>query len=202
MVDRSSHKVQNVPLARRGAHAAASSYEQRSGCVSDSGAAGFNLILRRLVGIHVSAHRSPADRGSGPSPNSPARSPRPLVRLPNAIPTSSSSTARPPNEGRPQRGATHPADDAHCQWYRGALDERARSASSVSDFTLIPLAPTTLTTHIGLVATASTSYNEPFHVARKFASLDHLMCAGCSLSIRRVRGNVGWHGRTAIREVR
>ena len=27
---------------------------------------------------------------------------------------------------------------------------------------------------IGLVATASTSYNEPFHVARKFASLDHI----------------------------
>src|SRR5204863_4528143 len=31
-----------------------------------------------------------------------------------------------------------------------------------------------LTSHSGLVATASTSYNEPFHVARKFASLDHL----------------------------
>ena len=28
------------------------------------------------------------------------------------------------------------------------------------------------TEHIGLVATATTSYNEPFHVARKFASLD------------------------------
>ncbi|MFG2196044.1 LLM class flavin-dependent oxidoreductase [Streptomyces sp. NPDC048639] len=30
------------------------------------------------------------------------------------------------------------------------------------------------TTHIGLTATASTTYNEPFHIARKFASLDHL----------------------------
>ncbi len=30
------------------------------------------------------------------------------------------------------------------------------------------------TTHIGLTATASTSYNEPFNIARKFASLDHL----------------------------
>ena len=28
--------------------------------------------------------------------------------------------------------------------------------------------------HIGLVATATTSYNEPYHVARKFASLDHI----------------------------
>jgi FMN-dependent oxidoreductase (nitrilotriacetate monooxygenase family) len=32
----------------------------------------------------------------------------------------------------------------------------------------------THTTHIGLVATASTTYNEPFHVARKYASLDHI----------------------------
>ncbi len=31
-----------------------------------------------------------------------------------------------------------------------------------------------LTTHVGLVATASTSYDEPFHVARRFASLDHI----------------------------
>ncbi|HWK95484.1 MAG TPA: LLM class flavin-dependent oxidoreductase [Pseudolabrys sp.] len=30
------------------------------------------------------------------------------------------------------------------------------------------------TRHIGLVATASTSYNEPYHIARRFASLDHL----------------------------
>ncbi|MBB3212779.1 FMN-dependent oxidoreductase (nitrilotriacetate monooxygenase family) [Herbaspirillum sp. Sphag1AN] len=30
------------------------------------------------------------------------------------------------------------------------------------------------TTHIGLAATASTTYSEPFHIARAFASLDHL----------------------------
>ena len=30
------------------------------------------------------------------------------------------------------------------------------------------------TRHIGLVATATTSFNEPYNVARKFASLDHL----------------------------
>jgi len=30
------------------------------------------------------------------------------------------------------------------------------------------------TEHIGLVSTASTTYNEPYHVARKFAWLDHL----------------------------
>ncbi len=31
-----------------------------------------------------------------------------------------------------------------------------------------------VTENIGLVATASTTYNEPYHVARKFASLDHI----------------------------
>jgi FMN-dependent oxidoreductase (nitrilotriacetate monooxygenase family) len=32
----------------------------------------------------------------------------------------------------------------------------------------------THTNHIGLVATASTTYNEPYHIARKYASLDHI----------------------------
>ncbi|AKU17613.1 LLM class flavin-dependent oxidoreductase [Luteipulveratus mongoliensis] len=31
-----------------------------------------------------------------------------------------------------------------------------------------------VTEHVGLIATASTTYNEPYHLARKFASLDHL----------------------------
>ncbi|MFD8543174.1 LLM class flavin-dependent oxidoreductase [Streptomyces sp. NPDC059649] len=31
-----------------------------------------------------------------------------------------------------------------------------------------------VTEHIGLIATVSTTFNEPFHTARKFASLDHL----------------------------
>ena len=31
-----------------------------------------------------------------------------------------------------------------------------------------------VTTNIGFIATASTTYNEPFHIARKFSSLDHL----------------------------
>ncbi|WP_067693341.1 LLM class flavin-dependent oxidoreductase [Nocardia jejuensis] len=32
----------------------------------------------------------------------------------------------------------------------------------------------TATQHVGLIATASTTYNEPFNLARKFASLDHI----------------------------
>ncbi len=39
-----------------------------------------------------------------------------------------------------------------------------------------------MTRHIGLVATASTTYNEPYHIARKFASLDHIS-----------RGRAGWN---------
>lgn len=31
-----------------------------------------------------------------------------------------------------------------------------------------------VTEHIGFIATASTSYNEPYHIARKFASLDQM----------------------------
>ncbi|MFJ5553383.1 LLM class flavin-dependent oxidoreductase [Streptomyces sp. NPDC093225] len=31
-----------------------------------------------------------------------------------------------------------------------------------------------VTEHVGLIATVSTTFNEPYHVARKFASLDHL----------------------------
>ncbi|MGA8756174.1 MAG: LLM class flavin-dependent oxidoreductase [Stellaceae bacterium] len=47
--------------------------------------------------------------------------------------------------------------------------------------TLLP-ALAAVTTHIGLVATATTSYNEPYHIARKFASLDHIS-----------NGRAGWN---------
>jgi len=56
------------------------------------------------------------------------------------------------------------------------MEALSRSAQYIANFEpltlLSALAP--MTTHIGLVATASTSYNEPFHVARKFASIDHI----------------------------
>src|SRR5262249_32925514 len=50
------------------------------------------------------------------------------------------------------------------------------SAQYIANFEPLTLlaALSAVTSRIGLVATASTSYNEPFHVARKFASLDHL----------------------------
>ncbi|MBW6435066.1 LLM class flavin-dependent oxidoreductase [Actinoplanes hulinensis] len=40
--------------------------------------------------------------------------------------------------------------------------------------TLLLAALAATTTRIGLIATASTSYNEPYNLARRFASLDHL----------------------------
>ena len=50
-----------------------------------------------------------------------------------------------------------------------------RSAQTVELEPLTLLAAiATHTDHIGLVATASTTYNEPYHIARKYASLDHI----------------------------
>jgi N-acetyl-S-(2-succino)cysteine monooxygenase len=64
------------------------------------------------------------------------------------------------------------------------MEALSRSAQYIANFEPITLlsALSTQTSHIGLVATASTSYNEPFHVARKFASLDHLS-----------NGRAGWN---------
>ena len=39
-----------------------------------------------------------------------------------------------------------------------------------------------VTEHLGLIATASTTFNDPYHVARKFASLDHIS-----------NGRAGWN---------
>jgi alkanesulfonate monooxygenase len=47
-----------------------------------------------------------------------------------------------------------------------------------------------VTKNIGLVATASTTYNEPYHVARKFASLDHIS-----------GGRAGWNVVTSVTDM-
>lgn len=46
-----------------------------------------------------------------------------------------------------------------------------------------------ITSNIGLAATASTTYNEPFHIARKFSSIDHLS-----------KGRAGWNVVTSYYE--
>lgn len=50
---------------------------------------------------------------------------------------------------------------------------RSATVTSFDPLTLLP-ALAAVTEHLGLMATASTTYNEPYHIARKFASLDHI----------------------------
>jgi alkanesulfonate monooxygenase SsuD/methylene tetrahydromethanopterin reductase-like flavin-dependent oxidoreductase (luciferase family) len=54
---------------------------------------------------------------------------------------------------------------------RGSLARSGYEIVELEPMTLLP-ALAALTRNIGLVTTASTTYNEPYHVARKFATLD------------------------------
>jgi FMN-dependent oxidoreductase (nitrilotriacetate monooxygenase family) len=51
--------------------------------------------------------------------------------------------------------------------------KRSATVTSFDPLTLLP-ALAVVTEYLGLIATASTTYNEPYHIARKFASLDHI----------------------------
>ena len=51
--------------------------------------------------------------------------------------------------------------------------KRSHTVTSFEPFTLLS-ALSQVTEHIGLVATGSTTFDAPFHIARRFASLDHL----------------------------
>ncbi|MDX7950382.1 LLM class flavin-dependent oxidoreductase [Lichenihabitans sp. Uapishka_5] len=59
--------------------------------------------------------------------------------------------------------------------------KRSATVTSFDPLTLLP-ALAMVTSRLGLIATASTTYNEPYHVARKFASLDHIS-----------QGRAGWN---------
>ncbi|MBB3257229.1 FMN-dependent oxidoreductase (nitrilotriacetate monooxygenase family) [Paraburkholderia bannensis] len=59
--------------------------------------------------------------------------------------------------------------------------KRSHTATSFEPFTLLS-ALAAVTERIGLVATASTTFDEPWHIARRFASLDHLS-----------NGRAGWN---------
>lgn len=56
------------------------------------------------------------------------------------------------------------------------IEAISRSVQFVAHFEPITLlsALAMVTKNIGLTATASTTYNEPYNLARKFASLDHI----------------------------
>lgn len=58
----------------------------------------------------------------------------------------------------------------------------ARYVSQFEPITLLS-ALAVSTKYIGLAGTASTTYNEPYHVARKFASIDHLSCGRAAWNI-------------------
>jgi FMN-dependent oxidoreductase (nitrilotriacetate monooxygenase family) len=51
--------------------------------------------------------------------------------------------------------------------------KRSHTVTSFEPFTMLG-ALSQVTEHIGLVATASTTFDAPYHIARRFASLDHL----------------------------
>lgn len=59
--------------------------------------------------------------------------------------------------------------------------KRSHTVTSFEPFTLLS-ALAASTERIGLVATASTTYEEPYHIARRFSSLDHLS-----------EGRAGWN---------
>jgi alkanesulfonate monooxygenase len=59
--------------------------------------------------------------------------------------------------------------------------KRSATTTSFDPMTLLP-ALSMVTERLGLIATASTTYNEPWHIARKFASLDHIS-----------HGRAGWN---------
>jgi len=51
--------------------------------------------------------------------------------------------------------------------------KRSATVTSFEPATILP-ALAMMTEHLGLIATASTTYNEPYNIARKFATLDHI----------------------------
>jgi FMN-dependent oxidoreductase (nitrilotriacetate monooxygenase family) len=69
------------------------------------------------------------------------------------------------------------------------VNERVAWVNDILEPTTVLAALTGLTSHIGLVATASTSYHQPYTVARVFASLDHLS-----------RGRAGWNVVTSLND--
>src|SRR5690606_32348621 len=66
--------------------------------------------------------------------------------------------------------------DSPAGWERAKDPEALRRSSQGAHFEPVTLwaALSQVTSHIGFVATASTTYEDPYFLARKFASLDHI----------------------------
>ena len=61
--------------------------------------------------------------------------------------------------------------------------KRSHTVTSFEPFTLLS-ALSAVTERIGLIATGSTTFDAPYHVARRFASLDHSERRTCGLEYR------------------
>lgn len=113
-------------------------------------------LSMRYHGYHLAAWRHPDYR---PGCNVDFRSYRDIARAAEAEKLDMIFFA----DGLAIRGADKPV---------GALSHDMKNAE-LEPLTLLS-AIAACTDRIGLVATASTTYNEPFHIARKFASIDHI----------------------------
>jgi FMN-dependent oxidoreductase (nitrilotriacetate monooxygenase family) len=87
------------------------------------------------------------------------------------------------------------------------LADNASIADQIDFRPITALEPTILlasiaaaTTHIGLIGTASTSYNEPYNIARRFATLDHVSAgrAGWNVVTTADLGSARNFGRDAV----
>ena len=116
----------------------------------------------RPVGIHTAWWRDP---GAWPDANADVRH---LVRLAQKLEAA-------------KFDAFFMADHLALLNMPMAALRRSATVASLDPLTLLP-ALAMVTERIGLIATASTTYNEPYHVARKFASLDHIS-----------QGRAGWN---------
>ena len=80
------------------------------------------------------------------------------------------------------------ADGVGIRMYDEPAGALSRSSKNVQFEPLTLLSALSMvTTNIGLIATASTTWNEPYHIARKFASLDHIS-----------GGRAGWNVVTSV----
>src|SRR5437899_9281775 len=68
--------------------------------------------------------------------------------------------------------------------------KRSHTVTSFEPFTLLS-ALAAVTERIGLIATGSTTFDAPYHIARRFASLDHLSGGRAAPSTSRDRSKAG-----------
>ena len=74
---------------------------------------------------------------------------------------------------QPRSPALRAVASCHGALWRAALSGRGEMDVLRSELSRLS-ALAGVTTHLGLIGTASTTYSEPFNIARQFASLDHL----------------------------